>query len=155
MKLLLICTQLFSFVAPAGAWSFTSNVKVTGEHVHSAKRSFELSVVPSAQADDLLRVGHRDEVKEPVIIHKDYDKAEKDFEFEEAHAILEDFLGFASAKPLPGIQATGTSTKEPKTPTMRTPREKHFLMTALDSWKKMEVQDDDEMYWDSWPLVGI
>jgi hypothetical protein len=148
MSSILLIILCLSLVTPAEAW--ICGTKIT----KSQQRTLALHFVPSAHSEDLLRVGHRDEFEDLVLIHKDTDDAEK--YFEDAQLEFEELLGgVKNNKPFFGA----FDLEETKAPRMRTPREDHFLMTALDSWKKISNDIDDgcpnELHWEDWPLQGI
>lgn len=146
MNSILFLTLCLSLVRPADGWIFPSRT--------TTSRRCVLAFVPVTKNEDLLRVVHRDEPEEPAIIHKDTDATEKFLE--EAHAEFEEMFGTVKdEKPVVG----DFDLEKPYTTKMRTPREDHYLLTALDSWKKIpEVLDEDspeKKYWDTWPLLDL
>lgn len=145
----LIIVLCLSLVTPVDGWIMPSK---------TTRYNTALRFVPATKSED-PRVAHRDEVEGLVIIHKDTDEAEKFFEdarneFEELQETIKNEVGLFTSR------ESNVNKLQQETPRrMRTPKEDHFLFTALDSWKKMpEVLDRDhpeELHWDSWPLLGI
>jgi hypothetical protein len=119
-------------------------------------RKVDLAFIPKLKSEDFIHVVQRDEPEDTAVIHTDTDDAERSLD--EAYAEYTEMLqNVRNDKPFVG----SFNLEKPREEGPKTPREKHFLLTALDSWKRTETDSSEfdpcyeDTYWDSWPLFGI
>ncbi|CAB9527292.1 expressed unknown protein [Seminavis robusta] len=141
-KTLFRCLLLASILGVTNGWSTFGS---------KARSETELAFLQGASPEEAAVARH-----EPVIVHTDTDEAERFWA--DAHVEWTMMNTVKNDHPFVGppfdLEGRRTTTPHAASARMRTPRESHFLFTAMDSSKKLIVQkkDEDECMgrWSAW-----